>query len=42
MTTDQKPGCIHPGDPEGCIGTFMTILAIVVLAVAAAIAWALI
>lgn len=26
---DQKPGCIHPGDPQGCIGGFMllTILA---------------
>jgi hypothetical protein len=25
--SDQKPGCIHPGDPEGCIGTFMVIVA---------------
>jgi hypothetical protein len=30
--SDQKPGCIHPGDPEGCIGGFMTLTLTVVLA----------
>jgi hypothetical protein len=33
MSYEQKPGCIHPGDPDGCIGTFM----VIILAVAAAI-----
>lgn len=37
--SDQKPGCIHPGDPEGCIGGFMFWVAFVLAAavVAAAI-----
>jgi hypothetical protein len=30
--TDQKPGCIHPGDPEGCIGGFMYLTALIILA----------
>jgi hypothetical protein len=32
MAYDQKPGCIHPGDPDGCIGTFMVITAAVLAA----------
>lgn len=30
---EQKPGCIHPGDPEGCIGSFMVILGLIVIAI---------
>jgi hypothetical protein len=33
MTSDQKPGCIHPGDPEGCIGGFMFYMLAIVLVV---------
>jgi hypothetical protein len=29
--TDQKPGCIHPGDPDGCIGTLILLATIALL-----------
>jgi len=32
--SDQKPGCIHPGDPEGCIGSFMVLGGLVLAVVA--------
>jgi hypothetical protein len=30
---DQKPGCIHPDDPQGCIGTFMVMVVLAVIGV---------
>ena len=32
--SDQKPGCIHPRDPEGCLGTFATIVVTVIFCIA--------
>jgi uncharacterized protein (TIGR03382 family) len=32
--SDDKPGCIHPGDPEGCMNNTICV-ALLVVAVAA-------